>query len=94
MAPIDAAPIAAPEPAVAAALDAALAPDAEPFDCAEPCTDYAVCWERVNKGRDFAGGRVCDYNCSHMSPADRVDWVKRVAAAVKNPRKCRALVDD
>lgn len=91
--PLDAVPPDAPEPAIATAIDAA-SPDAEPFDCAEPCTDYGVCWERVNKGRDFAGGRVCDFNCTHMSPSDRTDWIARIAAAVKDPRKCRRLVED
>lgn len=80
-------------PAVATQIDAGT-PDAEPFDCAEPCTDYGVCWEHVNKGRDFAGGRNCNSGCEHMTPEDRARWLARVAAAVRDPRKCKRLVED
>ncbi len=80
-------------PGVATQLDAG-APDAEPFDCAEPCTDYAVCWERVNQGRDFAGGRSCTAGCEHMTLEERTRWLARVAAAVRDPRKCKRLVED
>ncbi|MBL0215611.1 MAG: hypothetical protein IPQ07_17225 [Myxococcales bacterium] len=89
---VDLAPDAA-VPAVATQVDAGT-PDAEPFDCAEPCTDYAVCWEHVNKGRDFAGGRNCSYGCEHMTPEERTSWLARVAAAVRDPRKCKRLVED
>ena len=92
--PIDAPPPDAPEPAIATVIDAAPPPDAEPFDCTEPCTEYAVCWEYVHKGRDYRGGSECTYQCERMAPADQAEWVKRVAAAFAKRRTCKTIVDD
>jgi hypothetical protein len=41
------------------------------IDCADLCTDYALCWEEHNPGEDFRGGGECVASCEETSQADR-----------------------
>jgi len=67
--------------------------DAAEFDCAEACTNYAVCWEQVHKGEDFRGGFRCTASCEHMAPADQPVWAAKILAA-QRANKCKRVVED
>ncbi len=51
----------------------AAAPDAAPplDDCANACTEIAVCWEEVNEGEDYHQGGWCTSECGEATPENR-----------------------
>ena len=50
-----------------AAPDAAPPPD----DCANACTEIAVCWEEVNEGREYTQGGNCTSACDDATPDEQ-----------------------
>jgi hypothetical protein len=50
----------------ASAADASPPPD----DCANACTEIAVCWEEVNEGREYTQGGSCTAACGD-APLDQ-----------------------
>jgi Cys-rich protein (TIGR04453 family) len=52
---------------LAAAPDAAPPPD----DCANACTEIAVCWEEVNEGREYTQGGNCTSACDDATPDEQ-----------------------
>jgi hypothetical protein len=51
----------------------AAAPDAAPplDDCANACTEIAVCWEEVNEGREYTQGGNCTSACGDATPDEQ-----------------------
>jgi len=59
----------------------AAGPDAAPppEDCADACTEIAVCWEEVNEGRDYNQGGMCTSSCEEAAPDQRKAFFECVA---------------
>lgn len=60
---------------LAAAPDAAPPPD----DCANACTEIAVCWEEVNEGREYNQGGMCTSSCEEAAPDQKKAFFECVA---------------
>jgi len=58
-----------------AAPDAAPPPD----DCANACTEIAVCWEEVNQGREYTQGGNCTSGCESATPEEQATFFACVA---------------
>ena len=88
-APEEAAPPAESRPAAApqaAAADAAPPPD----DCANACTEIAVCWEEVNEGREYTQGGSCTAGCGDAPPAEQKAFFECVA---RGRAECAKMVE-
>ncbi|HEU5056712.1 MAG TPA: hypothetical protein VFU21_09300 [Kofleriaceae bacterium] len=70
--PTESRPAGAPQ---AAAADASPLPD----DCANACTEIAVCWEEVNEGREYTQGGDCTAACGDAPPDEQKAFFECVA---------------
>lgn len=75
-APDQAAP---PSTAPAASQTPAPADAAPPLDdCAEACTEIAVCWEEENPGREYTQGGNCTSACESSTPEEKKSFFQCV----------------
>ncbi len=76
----------APAPAAASPQDKTPAPaadsasEAPPEDCANACTEIAVCWEEVNEGREYNQGGNCTSGCESGTPDEQKAFFQCVVA--------------
>ncbi len=68
------------------------APDAAPplDDCANACTEIAVCWEEVNEGREYTQGGNCTSACDDAKPEEQKAFFDCV---VKGRSECSKMVE-
>lgn len=67
------------------------APDAAPppADCANACTEIAVCWEEVNEGREYTQGGNCTSACDSATPDQQAAFFDCV---VRGRAECAKMV--
>ncbi len=58
-------------------------------DCAEACTQIAVCWEEQNPGQDYNQGGFCVSECEERAPDKKKAFFECVE---KNGAECAAML--
>lgn len=90
--PAPPAPSSPPAPAVAAPspAPAVAAPSYETYECADWCTELAVCWEAQHPDQDYRNGGACVTKCEELAPAEQRAWANDIQAALERD-DCAAL---
>lgn len=86
-APAKAAPPAAAPTAGGQPVPADAAPPLD--DCADACTEIAVCWEAENPGREYSQGGNCTSACESGTPEEKKSFFDCVT---KSGDDCAAMV--